>query len=258
MLPNFFRAFSSSLRTMQGKRVPWIVAYIEQQDFDVIVFQEVFDVDCKARLQKALKKRYPYQVRPINKGRITGNGILILSRYPMRYLDHVVYTKGVGSDKMAAKGCALVEVVKDSFRFQIAGTHLQSGGSEVAQQHRDQQYKDIRSLLDKHRKAGIPQLVVGDMNTRKSATERYERMLQSMDVLDFPLDEEKPYTIDNENSWKSKDHAPIQLDYIFLRKNQSKSALQTQKVLRPKKEYKGKMIDLADHYGVWAKVVVRW
>ena len=28
MLPNFFRAFSSSLRMMQGKRVPWIVEYI--------------------------------------------------------------------------------------------------------------------------------------------------------------------------------------------------------------------------------------
>ena len=256
MLPNFFRAFSSSLRMMQGKRVPWIVEYIKSQDFDVIVFQEVFDVDCKARLRRQLKELYPYQVKPINQGRLTSNGILIMSKYRMEKLGHVVYAKGVGSDKMAAKGCVLVEVKKDSAVFQIAGTHLQSGNNEAAQQHRDQQYKDIYNLLEKYRKAGIPQLVAGDMNTRKSATARYERMLKSMDVLDFPLDEAAPYTIDGNNSWKSKDHEPVQLDYIFLRKNESNSSIQTQKVLRPKKEYKGRVVDLADHYGVWGRVLV--
>jgi endonuclease/exonuclease/phosphatase family metal-dependent hydrolase len=255
MLPNFFRAFSPSLRKMQAKRLPWIVDYIKSQDFEVIVFQEVFDVECKRRLRRQLKKIYPYQVKPINKGRMTSNGILIVSKHPMKYIDHVVYAKGSGADGMAAKGCVLAELTKGGLTFQLAGTHLQAG-SGIAQQHRDQQYKDIRKLLDKNKKENVPQIVAGDMNTRKSEPEVYNRMLKEMDVEDFPLNEEEPFTVDGNNSWNAPDKKGNQIDYVFLRKQESNSTIVQQKVLRPRKKTKGMIIDLADHYGIMTDLKV--
>jgi endonuclease/exonuclease/phosphatase family metal-dependent hydrolase len=256
MLPNFFRAFSPDLRKMQAKRLPWIVDYVKSQDFDVICFQEVFDLEQKRRLRRKLKKLYPYQVKPINKGRMTSNGIMLVSKYPMKKLGHVVYAKGSGSDGMAAKGCVLAEINVNGKIFQLAGTHLQAGGG-IAQTHRDQQYKDIRILLDKYKKDGIPQVVAGDMNTRNTDKEAYERMIKELDVLDFPLNEDEPYTVDGNNSWNSEDKNGAQIDYIFLRKNGANVTVLAQNLLRPRKRINGKIIDLADHYGVKTRISIQ-
>lgn len=252
MLPNFFRAFSSSLRKRQKQRTPWIIDYIKEKNYDVWVLQEVFDKEICRRLCRRLKAEYPYQVRPINKGRITSNGILILSKYPIQKLGYVVYDKGIGADRMAAKGCVLVELEKDGQAIQIAGTHLQAGGGGEGMKIRAKQYEDIRALLDQHQKEQVPQILAGDMNTRKSDSKRYQLMLETLQMKDFPLDEEEPYTIDAKNSWKSLQHDPIQLDYILLASNGSKMSIDQQKVLRPKRRHEGAIIDLADHYGVLA------
>jgi endonuclease/exonuclease/phosphatase family metal-dependent hydrolase len=252
MLPNFFRAFSADLRKRQRQRTPWIINYIKEKDYDVWVLQEVFDQDICRRLRRRLKAQYPYQIRPINKGRLTSNGILILSKYPIKKLGHVVYEKGVGADKMAAKGCVLIELEKEGKKIQIAGTHLQAGGSEERMNIRAKQFLKIRELLDEYQQEGVPQLLAGDMNTRKSRKDRYQLMMKSIQMQDFPMDEEEPYTIDGNNSWKSPAHEPIQLDYIFLAFNNTIAQIKKQKILRPKRRHKGAIIDLADHYGVVA------
>lgn len=252
MLPNFFRVFSSSLRKRQKQRTPWVIDYIKEKNYDVWVLQEVFDKEICRRLSRRLKAEYPYQVRPINKGRITSNGILILSKYPIKKLGHVIYDKGIEADRMAAKGCVLVELEKDGQAIQIAGTHLQAGGGGEGNEIRAKQYEDIRMLLNQHQKEQVPQILAGDMNTRKSDNSRYQLMLETLKMKDFSLDEEEPYTIDAKNSWKSLNHDPIQLDYILLASNGVKQSIYQQKVLRPKRRHKGAIIDLADHYGVLA------
>ena len=59
MLPNGFRWFSSSLRKLQMVRLPWVAEYVNHGEYDVIVFQEVFDAQARRRLRRALKKNYP-------------------------------------------------------------------------------------------------------------------------------------------------------------------------------------------------------
>ncbi len=251
MLPNAMGVFSSSLRKKQRERLPWIVAHCQQKDYDVIVFQEVFDVQIKAKIRKALRATYPHQVNTKTKfGRFTSNGILIVSKLKMEYIDHVIYTKGAHEDGMAAKGCTLVEVEKEGEKLQIAGTHLQAGNSDAAKQHRASQYLSIKQLIDKHQAAEKPLLVVGDMNTAKADTARYELMLASLQVEDFDLDDDSPYTIDNKNSWNRGQKVPKQLDYIFLQKRQTQTRILHQQIIRPRQLYKGQWMDLADHYGI--------
>jgi len=256
MLPNALGLFSAALRKKQRIRAPWIITHCIEASYDVIVFQEVFDRDIKRQLKKELKEAYPYQVDTRRtKGRLTSNGIFIVSRIPMKYVDHVIYEKGAHEDAWAAKGCTLVEVEKEGHKFQIAGTHLQSGSSEAAEKHRGLQYQDIRNLLDKHLDKTIPVLVMGDMNTRKGNVPKYTQMIETIGVKDFPLDEENPYTIDNQNSW-NKHEQGIQLDYVFLQARATQTTIEEQKVLRLKETHKGKEIDLADHYGIVAKVLL--
>lgn len=62
MLPNTFAMFSNSLRKKQRVRTPWIIEYCHDQNYDVIVFQEVFDSGIKRKFKKYLSSTYPFQV----------------------------------------------------------------------------------------------------------------------------------------------------------------------------------------------------
>jgi sphingomyelin phosphodiesterase len=255
MLPDGFRWFSSSLRKLQHVRQPWIAEYANQEDYDVIVFQEVFDRTMRRRLRRALRKKYPYHVdTKIKAGFIFTNGILIVSRLPMKYLGHTIYRKGIFEDRLAAKGCTLVEVEKNGKKIHIAGTHMQAGNTPECEKIREAQYVDIRKLFDKHSKPNMPEILAGDLNTRRDAEPIFSKMLAALNMENFDIDDPEPYTIDGRNSWNSHDK-PIQLDYILLQPNESKTQLYQQKIIRPQREYKGKMVDYADHYGIGGWIV---
>ncbi len=256
MLPTSLQIFSKHLRKKQKTRTPWIVEYCKEQDFDIIVFQEVFDRKIKRKLKRKLKSEYPYIVNTKTKfGRFTSNGILFMSKVPITYKDHVIYKKGVIEDRMAAKGCTLVEGNYEGVKFQVAGTHLQAGGGQASIMHRSMQFADIRTLLDRNTEENIPVFVAGDMNTSDKNEDKYNYMLKTLDVKDFPVDEERRWTADGRNSWNpGKGDRGSRIDYIFLNDRGTKTTVIKQNILRPTKNYKGEIIDLADHYGVLVKV----
>ena len=64
MLPTFLAPFSKDLQKLQHVRAPWIVDYLNGQDYDVICFQEAFDQKALAILEKGLRQKYPYMVFP--------------------------------------------------------------------------------------------------------------------------------------------------------------------------------------------------
>lgn len=256
MLPNSLALFSKDLRKKQSVRAPWIIEHCRSKPYDVIVFQEVFDQQIARKLKKQLRDTYPFQVDPKKeKGRLTSNGILMLSRIPMAYVDHTIFPKGAHSDAWSAKGCTLVEVKKEGITFHIAGTHLQAEDSEAAIMHRDVQFAAIRKLMDKNQSDSIPVFVVGDMNTRKSDVVKYPLMLETIGVQNFPLDDEEPYTFDAKNDW-NKGQERSQLDYILLQARQTQTNIIEQHIIRPTHLYKGTQMDLADHYGLVAKIEI--
>ena len=52
----------------QNTRAAWIIDTLLQQDVDIIVFEEVFDIGIRGRLRLALLPKYPFQVGVQNKG----------------------------------------------------------------------------------------------------------------------------------------------------------------------------------------------
>lgn len=250
LLPNGPSIFSKSLQKSQKVRLPWIIEHCNNSDYDIIVFQEVFDIELKRKLKRELIKIYPYQVNTKTKfGRLTSNGVLIVSKVPIKYIDHVIYKKGVTEDGLASKGCTLVEAEKDGIIFQIAGTHLQSGNSKEAIKHRHSQYEAIKNLIFKYKNDTIPVFVIGDLNTRKCNHVSYNKMLKTIGVSDFPLNDIEPYTIDKKNSWNNQNNS-IQLDYILLNRRNTSTKILKQNILRLSRQYKNKRMDFSDHYGI--------
>lgn len=88
MLPTAFDRFSESLQREQKLRAPWIIEYLNGQDYDIVVLQEVIDPAITESLKQGIKERYPYIVAPESKMRIAGasSGILFASKIPLASL----------------------------------------------------------------------------------------------------------------------------------------------------------------------------
>jgi endonuclease/exonuclease/phosphatase family metal-dependent hydrolase len=257
MLPTNFSFVSKLLQKKQKTRTPLIIEYCIASNFDVIVFQEVFDRKLRRKIIQGLNKPYPYQILPIkNKKALVSNGLLIMGRIPLNYLDHIVFKPGVKADKYAAKGCVLFCAQVNDIDIHFAGTHLQSGNSSKAISTRKLQYRDIRKLIDRNSNNNNPFIILGDLNTKKSEQEKYLEMLNILGVSGSKSIFKDLNTFSPENSWNNNSR-PFQLDYILLQNHDTKLKINWQKVLKPIHNHRGKAMDLADHYLLNAEILVR-
>jgi endonuclease/exonuclease/phosphatase family metal-dependent hydrolase len=255
MLPTFPSV--AALNKGQAMRAPWIIDYLNASDYNVVCLQEVIDPKMTALLKEGLKKSFPYVISADAKGGISGTsgGILFASRIPIQYVDHIAYKNVKGVDALAEKGCLLVAGEHNGVPFQIAGTHLQAGSNEV----KEKQIPEIAAgILRKHKQDGTPQFLVGDMNIDTADKDRYALLLKTTEMRDFPLDDESPFTVDSENSWKEgkKKKGGGRIDHVLLNPQGTKTTVTRQTVQRARREHEGKTIDLADHYGVVAEVTL--
>ncbi len=242
----------AKLNKGQAMRAPWIIEFLNQQDYDIVVLQEVIDKKMTQLLKEGLKESYPHQVSVDSKRGVTGcvGGILFVSRIPLKYVDHIVYKNVSGVDAMAEKGCVLVEGERDGVRFQIAGTHLQAGDDKV----REAEVPEIEEgILARHRAGGVPVILLGDMNIG-AGEPAFEMLLETTKMTAFPLDDPKPFTTDGENSWNPRKKRARHIDHVLLDPQGTKTTITRQTVQRARQEHEGTIVDLADHYGVVAEI----
>jgi sphingomyelin phosphodiesterase len=246
MLPRFAKT------TGKRTRAQVIAEELIASEYQVLVFQEAFLSDARRIIRKHLKEVFPYEYGPANNdgGFKTSSGIWVLSKMPLRQLEEVKFTKCFGiADCFARKGALLLEGEHEGQRFQVLGTHLQSVGPQAIRQS---QYNDMRSMLDRHQVAGVPQIVCGDMNTSKSRRGDYEDMLKALDVEDGPLDiqvegTEEVYPNDM-RAWGNEKYEVI--DYVFYRGNSKPAKQVTRKLCSIRKKWSKRHRDLSDHFAV--------
>lgn len=160
MLP---KPFKNSLQEVRTKIIP---QQLKGKNYDVMFFQEVFTTSFQNDLKSALKSTYPYSYflknRFINFP-LVSSGVFIMSRKPIKVIDKVYFTKCAKEDCLVSKGAVLIEVKASSGKIvQFAATHLQAGESRG--EVRMLQLAQINRMLSKHKRAGIPQILVGDLN----------------------------------------------------------------------------------------------
>ncbi len=245
----------------QLERAEWIIEELKKTDVDIVVLQELFDKKATPKVKKGLRSVFPYQIGPHNK-KITfkqSTGVLVLSKIPIKYKNHIYFNDKKGIDYFANKGCVLIEGIKDGKTFQIAGTHLQAGGRKQDQKARFFQIKQIFSqILKPFRKKNVPIILVGDLNTQRKNKPAFRQMLETLQIKDAPpINENRSFTYDTLNYWNKDYQSCSQLDYVLIDPQTTKSKIRKQTIFRPKrKDRDGKDIDLADHYGILAEILI--
>lgn len=246
----------------QVERAHAIVEQLKDQNYDVIVFQETFDNKARNIIWNGLKEKFPYQSGDPKRKHFyrLSTGVFIISKLPLNVVDDIYFSTCGGSDCFAVKGAVLVDVVKNNHKVQIIGTHLQSAdGRKVSgQKIREIQYEEIKNkLMIPHAEAGVPQFLVGDMNTAKDDKMSYEKLLSTMGVEDGDVAGENQYSSgggkDDLNGINDKPHM---IDYILCRINGCKVNF-TQRCVKIFQQYWGKNHkDLSDHYAVLAEIAL--
>jgi endonuclease/exonuclease/phosphatase family metal-dependent hydrolase len=222
MLPGITNLSKQITKSDKKARAMEIAAYLNSSEVDIVVFQEAFFNPARRKLSKSVKENYPFQYGPANPSKWslkTSSGIFVVSKFPLQVLGTVQYEACNGADCFAKKGALLLEGEVNSQKFQILGTHLNAGGPHWIRQ---EQYKQVRGLLNDFTKLGVPQIVCGDMNTHKENEAHYQNMLDMLDVLDQETNSGQQYTT-------AKDRTVI--DYIFIRQNDSRMELEKKEVL---------------------------
>lgn len=229
---------------------------LKEENSDVIVFQEAFDGKAMRIMRKRLKEDYPYIAGWKNRKVISykrAGGVIMFSKYPMKELESIAYTKCKGIDCMANKGSLLVEVNHPKHKFQLLGTHMQAGGGKDI---KESQYKEAGDLLKRHVQNGVPQFAAGDFNTHKNDPDLYPKLLKELDATDGDIDSELKYTSDHMlNDMDSYDPKRRNvIDYVFYKPNGVAARKCSRKVIAFEKPWSKKHKSLSDHNAIVLKM----
>jgi endonuclease/exonuclease/phosphatase family metal-dependent hydrolase len=244
--------------THQAERTDLIIDLIKKSGDDVVILQEAFSGDFRAKINYRTSKIYPYQYylnRKFYSFDVYGSGVYYLSRFPMKVLSHAYYNDCTKADCFASKGTALIEITLPSGRaIQIAGTHLQAGQKDLSREIRMKQLEQVKSLLSASVKKNVPQFVIGDLNLDALNSPDYLKGLSLMNMQSGALEGDLSYT----NGFpitcyqKPGDDNKEWLDHIWLKQNESQAQVFHKKVRPHSGNIEGVQCPLSDHWGIEA------
>ncbi|MFP5383017.1 MAG: sphingomyelin phosphodiesterase [Gammaproteobacteria bacterium] len=157
--------------------------------YDVILFQEAFSSD-RTGMLLALSGEYPYQTHvpkiPYDGINIYDSGVLVVSRYPIVNTADYIYPDCSGTDCFADKGVIYAEVIKGGKAYHVTSTHTASFDTEEARALRQEQFQQIRALVDAQNIPAFDAVMMGgDFNVNKLLwPQDYAQMLVNLVATD--------------------------------------------------------------------------
>jgi endonuclease/exonuclease/phosphatase family metal-dependent hydrolase len=130
---------------------------------------------------------------------------------------------------------------------------LQAGDDET----NEKEFPEIRDgILLPFQEDGVPVFLVGDMNVA-AAEPAFPRLLETTGMQAFPLDDPSPFTVDGKNSWNKPNKRAKHIDHVLVNPRGTATTIARQTIQRARREHEGRTMDLADHYGVVAEIVIQ-
>ena len=246
--------------TQQEERADLMATKLKAINHDVIFFQETFFEKKRSLIIKELSSMYPYVAIP-KRGdgilQIQGSGLLIVSKYPMKVLDQVVFKDCSGTDCFAAKSAMIVEITLPSNeKVQMIGTHLQGWNGPEIMNIRKNQLLEIKEMMKAHAKTGIAQVLIGDLNIDGRIKPEYDNSLALMDMTSTPLEGKFNFSngfstvgcFDNPGGINPGEW----IDHMWLKPNGTEIQINSKKVVPILGKIGPKECPLSDHYAVEA------
>jgi endonuclease/exonuclease/phosphatase family metal-dependent hydrolase len=237
-------------------------------DADVIALQEVYDAADRRQLLAALGDLYPYAVVPGGRRSLLGNGLLLLSRFPVRGRFVSCRSAFIAQRFLWDAGFLVAELTVPSLgAVRLINLHLAAGApfhhpeAAATKQHRS---REIAELLTLARQGGDGALLAGDFNASPEiCPENYQEIIDAGYVDAFAAcngaaDGTAVPTWDAANPLNRVGphrHSPSQrIDHVFVPRDRlsALSPLSARIVLRePAVELPGGgSCTLSDHYGL--------
>ncbi|MCC7442426.1 MAG: sphingomyelin phosphodiesterase [Bdellovibrionales bacterium] len=244
-----------------------IAREIPEVGADVIGFQEIFS---RKTYQLAEMPPYPYVAwgrKKTGAQVLQGDGLLIVSRWPILEQDRISYTACSGTDCMSRKGAVYARIHVDGFgEIDVFNTHLNAGGSEKT---RIAQMRQFAAFIASKR-GDRPVFVTGDFNAQPGSEEyRAWMALTGMRDLHDEFRTHKPvgssvqwngFTMDPKRnqyykafSWFVK---PRRIDYVFALDPEAGAATEVMSS-RLLFDYKVGGRHLSDHFGIVMDLILR-
>jgi len=183
------------------------------ENYDVILFQEVFSGRIRKLMYKGLQSIYPYQLIPKDQSCIgkSNSGLWVYS------------------------------VVQDEQKFHIINTHLQADYKTKYNKIRTQQYTEIyEKLILPNDKSEIPLILCGDLNISKPG--KLKIMLEKLHLMNGPLSGDLQFSSTGENAEL--------LDYILVKSDNFQFNSIERKIVNMSKIQQINPESLSDHYPI--------
>lgn len=247
--------------TKQSERADVMNSILPSLGHDIMFFQEAFYDKQRNKLIKGLAKTHPYSAVP-KKGRklkqIQDSGLFVVSKFPMTVLDQVIFKNCAKADCMSSKSAILVEVTLPSGKqAQMINTHLQAWDEPKTVEIRKKQFEQIKEMMKKHQKPGVPQILIGDLNVdgKEGAGTEYPLSLELMEMTSSPLEGPLAGTngFSTEGCFKKPGGDKEEwLDHFWLKTNGSEATITSKKVLPIVGQLECGECPLSDHRAVEA------
>jgi endonuclease/exonuclease/phosphatase family metal-dependent hydrolase len=233
---------------------------------DIIALQEIYHVADRAFIANALKEVYPFHFADSERWSLIGNGLMMLSRFPIRRGHFTAYRGTPLSLRVLwEQGFLSVDIDVPGFgMIPFFDVHLSAGKpfgdfeSEETRRHRAEEIAQLLAAARDH-----DPILIGDFNTSPGVCAENYRQILASNYLDshaalhgeldgtITWDSSNPY---NRNGVHS--HEPSQrVDHILLPANGRYLPRSTEVVLRePLLRSEGQTYTLSDHYGMLAVI----
>ena len=158
------------------------------ENYDIILFQEVFSDKIRKLMYEDLQSIYPYEIIPDNQPCIgkSNSGLWVISKNPIILVDEISFSHLKNWDALSNKGAKLYSIIKDEQEFHIINTHLQADYKTKYNNIRSQQYTEIHEkLILPNMDSEIPLILCGDLNISKPL--RLNKMLEKLKLKSGPL-----------------------------------------------------------------------
>ena len=209
------------------------------ENYDVILFQEVFSGRIRKLMYKGLQSIYPYQLIPKDQSCIgkSNSGLWVVSKSPIMLIDEIAFSNQKNWDALSSKGAKLYSVVQDGQEFHIINTHMQADYNKKNENIRIQQYTEIHEkLILPNKNNEIPLILCGDLNIYKPV--QLMDMLEKLKLKNGPLVGSLQFSTTGKNAEL--------LDYILVKSDNFQFESIERKILDISKNPKS----LSDHYPI--------
>ncbi|XP_067951221.1 putative neutral sphingomyelinase [Watersipora subatra] len=258
------------------QRISAIAELVNKNNYDVVIFQELFDSKDQVALSCKLIDSFPHTHS--FHGSWIGTGLVVFSRYPIvETMFHAYPVNGHAhkifhGDWYAGKGCALAVLKVNELTINLYITHMHARYNlkkelDEYAGHRAHQALYLSQFIKHTSSSCDAVLAAGDFNS--TPNEVAYKVIRSNAVLDdawllknMDGSHTRGYTSDTPGNCFTPPSVTAELpegqriDYIFYRANeQTALRLESSRVLTDK--IPGTDIDYSDHYGLEAKMFVK-